>query len=481
MPYPDLDPWQYRIARDLPDGMPLGKEWSLQTGDGLGVTHVTDAQGTAVGVLLGFPIDLNARRLIGDGWRSAHSLNSDPDTFAEAVLDDLGGRFLWLFVRDEIARVYTDISAQVSCVYDAKKQILGSTAHALFDDATYTERFNQTLFDQLGVNGEGWFPCGLTAHHGLKRLLPNSYLDMNSFEEVRYWPNGPAVTSPHPEDLVDPFIETVQAQIEALIMGPKKIAMALTAGLDSRTILACARPFKDKITCVTVTGQDRHAIDSVMARQITTKMGIHHLTLPRQSATPAQKDLFIRRGGHCNGDSNALYHPTVWPLQDEYVFVGGAGGEVSRPPLFRVADSSDDKLDPKTILARLGFKTLPALTEAMAEKLDKARTRDPHQILDMIHLEDRYGAWYAVQFCCDPTLVRHAPFLTQRTVRLMMQLPPDWKLDYRFEHLVIQKAWPELDAFPYNTLGPWRDRFINLQRVLADPRIIIKKLRKLAG
>ena len=108
-------------------------------------------------------------------------------------------------------------------------------------------------------------------------------------------------------------------------------------------------------------------------------------------------------------------------------------------------------------------------------------TSDITQILDIVHLEDRYGAWYAVQFCSDPTLVRHAPFLTLQTVRMMMQLPADWKLSYRFEKEVIQQAWPELAEFPYNSLGPWRDRWIKVQRVLNDPSIVAKKIRKLRG
>jgi len=481
MPYPTLDPWQYRVARDLPHGQNIGQGWHLEVGADLGVCRVQDAAGTDVGILLGFPIDLQARSLIGDTWQTAHILGEDVDAFTDNVMDDLGGRFLWLFVTEHIARVYPDISAQVSCVYDPGTRTVGSTAHALFDDAEYDQRLDRELYDRLGVDGEGWFPCELTAHTGLRRLFPNFYLDLGSFKATRYWPLEFHAPSTTPEDLVAPFIEVVQAQIEALVKGPKKTAMALTAGLDSRTILACSRPFRDKLTCFTVTGRDRHALDSVMAKRITSEMGIEHLSLPRQSATAEQRQIFLRRGGHCNGDSNSTYHPTVWPLQQDYIFVGGAGGEVSRPPLFRRSDTPDTQLSAEHLLSRLGFKDTQAVTVAMQEKLRVLGLSDPYQLLDIVHQEDRYAAWYAVQFCCDPTLIRHAPFLTQRTVRMMMQLPVDWKLDYRFEHRVIQQAWPELAQFPYNSLGPWRDRWITFQRILADPRIITKKLRKMRG
>ncbi len=481
MAFVPLDTWQYRIARDLPDGHSLPDGWKVQVGDDLPLVKVHDRSGAPVGILLGFPIDLDMRRIVDTDWTAPGVLGADVAAFADQVLLALGGRFLFVLATENVQRIYTDISAQVTCVYDTRTKMVGSTAHALFDDGVYQSRFNKELFDALDVDGEGWFPCELTAHDDLYRLYSNFYFDLATFNATRFWPGPDRQAPKSTEEIVDACIDIIQAQIEALVKGPKKVALALTAGVDSRTVLACARPFMDEISCVTIIGQDRHAIDSVMAKKMTSALGIDHITLPRRAADQKQKDLFIRRGGHCNGDSNSKFHPSVWPLKDDYVFVGGVGGAVMYTPYLRPTEGAQTDLPADRILARLGFRSIDRINAALQKRIDAMQARDTFEMLDLVHLEERCCAWYASQFCCDPTLVRHAPLLTTRSVRLMMQLPQDWKRSKRFGREVIAKAWPELDKFEYNSLGRWRDTWIKAQRAFDDPKLIFKKFRKLRG
>jgi len=482
MKLPSLDQWQYRLSRTPAEqntAVSIGDLW-LEVGEGLPVTQLSDQTGAPVGVLLGFAIDLQARCIIDETWQVPAELGPDVDAFVQAGLLALGGRFLWVFHTQGITRVYPDCSAQVPCVFDPVAQLVGSTAHALMEDAEYEARFDAALFDEFGVDGEGWFPAELTAHKGLSRVLPHHYLELQNWTVQRSW-FGPEGETDDPGAVVDEIITIVQAQIEALVKGPKRVAMTLTAGHETRMLLSCARDFTKQVDFVTITGGDRHKTDTVVASRIAAELGLSHLTLDRTTSTPEQRARFIRRGGHCNADSNSNFHPSVWPISESHVMVSGLGGEIARAFLWRDADTPQTTLTPELFSARLGLPKNDDLHQRLARWLSVLGGTNSLHVLDMAYHEHRDGAWYAVQFCSDPGLVRQAPLLTTRTVDLLMQLPAEWKRADRLGHEIISRQWPELEKFPYNSLGKWQDLWIKLQRVAGNPKLVLKKLRKMQG
>lgn len=476
----DLDKWQYSLTEQRqPGGIPLGRFW-LRVGAGMGVFPLMDADKRPVGMILGFPIDLDARRMLDGPWQAPGVLGTDKDGFIHQTLWALGGRFLLIFAADgNDLRIYPDCTAQVPCVWDATARIAASTAHAFLDGAEYEARLDRPLLVRLGVEGEGWLPAGLTAHRGVVRLLPGHYLDLQTFTAHRFWPTGPIPQATDTDAIIDETVALLQAQMEAVLHSPKRLGLGLTAGNETRVLLACARPFLDRIDTVTVVGQDRHTTDTVIARRIARDFGIRHIELPRREATPAQYQQFVSRGGHCNADSNAHFHTSVWPIADSHIFIGGIGGEVGRGFFWRLADQANTPVTADGLSGRFGLPQTPELTEALDRWIAGLPPVDTFGILDLAYLENRMGPWYAVQLCCDPTLLRIAPLFTFRGCELMLSLPPDWKRDSRLGREIIAKLWPELLRYPFNSLGPWRDALVKLQKIVKNPGLVVKKLRKM--
>lgn len=481
MLFPKLDAWQFRASHNLTEGIKLSSGQRLEVDANLPVTQVTDAAGTPVGYFLGFALDLNARIEIGATWQAPVTLGTDIDLFCEQIFDAVGGRFLWIVSYKDVCRIYPDCSAQIPVVYDRKAKLVGTSAHALFDDEEYAARFDQRTYDNLHIEGEGWFPAGLTAHKGLSRVFANHYLDLETFQVHRVWPKDEVAEATDVDALVDEYISIIQAQIETLAKGTKKVGIALTAGLDTRVLLACSRPLKDDIEFLTVVGEDIHAIDSVLSARIAKKFGLRHVTLPRVTATREQRELFLRRGGHCNGDTNSRFHPSVWPIAHSHVFVGGLGAEQGRAFYWQDEDHPEMELTAEMMIRRMGLPALENCTAAIARHMSSMPTQNALRKLDLVYAEDRHSAWYAPQFCSDPSLIRHAPMLTTRTTRLMLQLPDEWKRTNRLGHEVIRRIWPELGALPYNSLGRWRDLMIKMQRIRYNPQLVLKKLRKMSS
>lgn len=473
-----LDPWQFRISLDAKGaGRRVGSAY-VETGPGLDEVLLEDAAGQAIGLLLGFPIDLKApARLTGGSHRVPVTFEGDVDGFAEAVLERFAGRFLWVCTAGDAARIYLDAAGQVPCVYDPQMQAVASSAHALLDEAAYKTRFDKALHNRLGIGGLGWIPGGLTAHEGVHRLLPNHVLDLSDFSVQRHWPRAPIEVATDPDKAILALKETVQRQLQALIAGDRQVALALTAGRETRMLLGCARAHMSDIDCVTVAADASH-VDTVMATRIAAGEGVRHRILPLTLATPEERKAYLQRNGDCIADANASSFPSVAPIADTHVFVGGAGGEIGRGFFWQPGDTDATPLDGTKLMGRFGLPPEPRVIAALDDWCDGLTGRGTLEILDLTYIEHRMGPWGGAQFPSDPTLVRFAPLLTRTGVAAMMSLPEDWKRGEGMSEAMLRLTWSELARYPFNTLGPLRDTCAKLRKVLRDPLAIVRKLRK---
>ena len=473
-----LNPWQFRLThRPHAGAQPLGRFW-LSLGPDLPLTVVTDGAGHEAGVLLGFPIDLDRQCLIGPTWVAPVDADLTSDKGVCRTLLALGGRFVWICLTDTMARIYPDAATQVSVVWDRESQSAGTTAAAILDNAAYAARFDHATFATLRLDGGDWFPAGLTAHSGVSRLLPNHYLDLCDWQAQRFDMMPEVAAAQDPATCVDEVIATVQAQIAALLSGPRQVAFGLTAGHETRTLLACARAATDRITFVTVTGTGRQKTDTLVARRLATAFSLHHRELPRRSADDSAQRIYLRRSGHCVGDTNLRYHPSIAPLAPDHVLVGGVGGEVARAFYHHDSDTPATPLDARGLLARMGLRGNDKMVRHMRFWLDGLAGASVEQVLDLLYLENRLGPWAMAQFCAYPTIPRFAPFVTYRSVCQMRALPWAWKRSNRLNHEIVARLWPELLDHPYNTLGPLRDAAGQVRQLVSDPAILARKIRQ---
>jgi len=84
-----------------------------------------------------------------------------------------------------------------------------------------------------------------TYYESIKHLLPNHYLDIKKYEARRYWPNAPIKTLTL-DEAVDQGCSFLQNSVRA-VANRHSIMMAVTAGVDSRTLLAATHGIEDKV------------------------------------------------------------------------------------------------------------------------------------------------------------------------------------------------------------------------------------------
>jgi len=472
------DPWQFRLtAEPHPDATPLGDYW-FSKGPDLPVVHVCDDHGRPAGVILGFAIELDNQAFLAGRWTLPAGAKPETDAGVQQTLRALAGRFLWICLAGDRARIYPDSAAQVSCVWQTESRSAGTTAHAILSDADYAARFHHTAFEQLDKASRGWFVAGLTAHSGVLRLLPNHYLDLTNWSAHRIPQPLKERRHQDPNGIVEEMIATVQSQIAAAVASDKTPVIALTAGYESRAILACARPWLDRITFMTLSGEDRQRTDGLVARRIAEAHGLRHAIVPSKTADVDQQRRYLRRAGHAAIDSNVRLHPSCHDLPENSLLIGGLGGDLWRAPLAADTDGSHTVITPQLLMNRLGLKMTNTSQRFLQRWLDTAPALPPSELLALAYRELQLAPWAMAQFCADPTTPRLAPFLTHRSMNLIQSVPQQWRDSNDLSREIIQRLWVALDRFPYNTLGPQRSLFGNRSPVQTMPNATFAALKK---
>ncbi len=439
-----LEPWQYRITTTPhPDATRFGQLWLSHATD-LPCIPMVDAQQRPVGCLLGFPIDLHRGTCVEGQWCVPADIDLSSDAGLLTCLSRLGGRFIWVCDTGRVRRIYPDAATQVSCVWDRDTGCAGATPLAILDDAAYARRFDHALFATLGKGPVGWFPAGLTAHAGVHRLLPNHYLDLDSWTAHRFDISTILPPRDTPEDTVSQIIETVCTQIEALMATQNPPYFALTGGYGTRMLLACARQWADNLTFVTIEPADQNRHDITLAQNIARDHGLRHRILPHQVADRAAQERYLRRAGHCTSDANLLAHPHLTNLPSGSVVVGGTGANLETAPFWYDDDGPDMTVDPALLLSRLGLPRNDKTLRHLGMWRAGLQRAPAEQILDLAYLENKIGPWAMAQFCANPGAIRHAPFLTYGTIASMMALPQDWRQTKALSRAIIGRLWPEL-------------------------------------
>lgn len=450
---PDIAPteWSVRTKRS----------WILAAHPSLLIADIHTPDRTHIGWVAGYPIDgaeINPRQIVfpADAARSPEAL--------ESALYRLGGRFIGVFLTDAFARVYLDACGSLAAVYSTNQPIVASTP-GFFDEAEHP--WDEDLIRFLKMPASGlWYPFGLTPRQNVVRLIPNHVLDLNDWKTHRHWPKAPFRTETHVEGHVRRIYTTVRDTIAAVARA-YPLHLSLTAGHDSRLLLACARADLDRIRFFTF-ARDRETADTHIARALARCFKLDHAILPIEQASPRQLAVWLARTGDCVSGDVATIHPTLRHLDPHRALLPGMAGEVGRAFYWRKGDNATTRLSPQEIVARCHLPSHARLAAKAAEWLSGLTGHDVFTVLDLLYVEQRLGCWGGPQQYGgdDRSACQLFPLAHREIFEAILSLPADYRGEERLALDICQLAWPELLDLPFN-------EFSGLQRY---PRRIAKSL-----
>jgi hypothetical protein len=423
---------------DVPAGHSLRSLHGLHlvTGPEMPVHELHDLRGGVVGWLLGWPIS-------GDGSLVGEAFPIETAD-AEEHLYELGGA--WMAILTAARRLYLDVAGTIGLTYSRELR-RAAPSSAWMPEAQVNPDLAAAMDIPAGFRN--WYPFGLTPRIGVQRLLPNHYLDLGTWLAIRHWPQE-RLPDTAPGDAVRIVGEHTERAITAL--APLRPYMSLTAGRDTRSLLACSRGVADGVEFFTIASPSSQArLDADVATRLAERLRLRHSVLPWEKATADELE-----------EWQALVDRTVanWSWQNARIlalldssrpYLPGAIGEVAKAYFWRKSDSDTSDLAPEGVVARMWLPVAPDLVAAAGDWLRDVPDLGTFQTLDLLVSEMDAGCRAAA------TNVGHArsapriyPLAHRRTIAAMMGLPPEYKRQKRFAGDLLRSRLPELGQLPFN-------------------------------
>ena len=476
---PTLLEGQFCMAQDIskiPNDWEIDNlgDWFLGSHARLPVYRLLGSDGVYIGWLVGYPI--RQGRIIWDRVITLNSISTDVDKEIDELHYDLTGSFAMFIVAENSTRIILDAAGSLSVVYSKRQKIVASSP-ALVPYENGTED-NTELIELFGIpQKNNWFPFGLTPRNGVFRLLPNHSLNLSSFAVTRNWPKaGVKIVTDSYDAVVE--ISSLLEDLLSAIAYDYNPWLSLTAGMDSRVLLACARRMGIGIQCFTVDFDDPLSnLDCKISSEIAKRFGLRHEVISFDDASDQELRLWMYRIGCSANAVRAWYGQRAFAkLGVEQPHVMGVGAEVASGIYWRSTVPKSSKFSAKEIVDRLRLPCSPRIINAASEWLNGVSGYNTYTILDLLYIEQRIGCWasvvntYANPYGGKFTLFG---FAGRRLYDLFLSLPPEYRASNRLPFDLIKLNSPDLMTLPFNR----RNTFINRTKT----RIKESKLYALLG
>ena len=427
-------------------------DWYLARHPALPVIRLLSVHARPLGWILGYPIS-EAGTLLTDGEAvpvPAQALKS-ADAL-EAFIYAFGGRFAVVLL-DPRPRFYLDPCGSLSAVYCTHQRMVASTPNLIpYDERT---RDRVELAQAIGIpHSNGMYPLGLTPRYGVERVLPNHFLDLSDWRTVRHWPTQPLAPIASVEEAVAEIATLTKRNIAAVVAATPTY-LPLTAGWDSRMLLACGKQWAHRLELFTTEiGDKGAAIDCDTARRIAKRFGLRHRVLPREDAREEDLEEWMFRIGYSTGEYRGFQSATTYKrLPGGHAVLEGNIGELGRRHVWwGRANNTETNLIALERLLKLC--KCPPYEEPLARTrawLQSVPTTDALQVLDLGYIEQRLGCWAGVfpYAECDPGFAIF-PLCHREIVERMLRLPTSYRRAGHLPRDIIAREWPALLEWPIN-------------------------------
>jgi len=439
----------------------VGRELKLTAHPDLACTQATD--GDRELTLIGHMLDPLAPDATNEEIVRAllHRFTSHEGLIA--ATDRFGGRWLLVAMSAEESFLFHDALGLRQAFYTdpvvsgamwvmsqagIASEMLSLTPDEQALDYLDTQTFRRTF--------ESRFPAAASTFKDLKHLLPNHRLDLRTGKSHRHWPSAPLETLT-PGTAINRICTLMSGQIRAAA-ARFDLALSLTAGFDSRLMLATARAVADRICTITLR-QGRmpdHFPDIEIPARLLKRLGLSHDVIQATSTMTPEFSLQFKRNvflahDHYGHDAEAI----LKHFGRTKAVLTGSGAEVGRCAFRQKLPHADHARFTPELLAWLEYgSTHPFLVEHFREWLADVSQQNHVKLLDLLEWEQDYGNWLAMTQLEFDIAWREifTPYNCRQVLATLLGVDERYRKppDYLLFQYAIQKAWPELLSEPIN-------------------------------
>ena len=431
--------------------------------------NVTQARGNGVSItLLGFIVDPDAPELGDAEIVSRMALAARPGISPVDLTERFGGRWLLIIEEPEDLRIFADPAGlrQMFYTHSAKTGAMwaasgpGILAETLgFEISPEARDFMAS--EAYTRNAERWWPWDTSPYNEIRRLSPNYELSVRTGAARRFWPDK-GFTPSTPDKAAEVIGETLRGLITAM-HARCPLAVTLTAGLDSRMMLAAAKPVARDV--VFMTSKKRFTPESdpdlVISRRLAETLGLQHRVIDSDCRLrPEFRDVYF--------SSNVLSHKKwVYGAQAihdtfnlEKVAVVGSVVEIARFGFdnMKFGLEGGEAFTPEYMAWGIWLGKHAFVVHTMERWKDGMGEIYNYDARDLLYWENRMGSWLASsqQEFLLAWKELFAPFNCRRLIKAALSVDPGLRSgpDYPFYLTVIARLWPECLEVPINPKPP---------------------------
>jgi hypothetical protein len=311
--------------------------------------------------------------------------------------------------------------------------------------------------------GMDWYPLPRSRFAGVNKLLPTQVLSLAAATERRVSPRPPLLDVEKPKtynEALDALQRSLVTSLSRLRGRTEAIWLPLTAGLDSRLILAAAKHSDLPLTTFTQQYPLIEDGDLRLPPLLARELGYQHRELRPGGLSRSRRALFdAHTAGHCvDGDRRFFAHGQWEMIPPPALILRGGVFELGRCYFHRKfpEPSADDLVD--LIAARFHFRefhpTSCAHLAGIAEWVGWT-ARTPHTDLDWrdrLYLEQRIAGWVSsIEQALDLTSYERAYIANCHTyMTTVLTLPEAVRRNSQHHVDLIGRMAPQLLRFPFN-------------------------------
>ena len=376
---------------------------------------------------------------------------------------DYGGRWIIIAVQGEEIILFNDPLGLRQVFYTDVFQING--LWAMSQPGIVINQFQLNISpdakeyinsDEFRSNSEYRWPCAGTPFKEIKQLLPNHFLDLISGESHRYWPVCSLEEIP-----ITNAIEHLSSLMKGLVKAASirfELVLGITAGIDSRLVLAACNDSSEMISCASVcknTMKDDHH-DIAVPIRLSKKFGLEHKVIRVKPFMTPEFESTFRQNVFLAHDH---YGPDVEAILKLFsrtkVAITGSGAEVGQcrySEKFRNSNSTDVTANFLSHLVNMGDYEFPI--KHFNDWLNNLGNIYNINVADLFQWEHAHGNWLAMTQLEFNLAWKEiiTPFNCRNILTTLLSVPERYREPPH--HLLflklIERLWPELLCEPIN-------------------------------
>jgi len=313
---------------------------------------------------------------------------------------------------------------------------------------------------EFRINQEFRWPGFATPYEEVTHLLPNHFLDLKNGSCIRYWPKQ----SPEDSSLAS-SIDKCSFLLHELIVSASHrfdLAFGMTAGLDSRIMLAASKDIKNVFSYLTVRqiGMPGNHADIEIPSRLLSKIGLRHDVI---RSSLIIDDEFINIFRNNTALAHPVYAPDAYAILQHYsvkslnqlVVVTGSGSEIARSSFRETLKKPVcEAITPSDLVSLQYMGERSYVLNQFERWISGIENTHGYDILDIFEWEQGHGNWLAMcQLEFDIAWKDlFSPFNCRELLETMLSVDRKYRQapDYKLFHGIILNLWPELLDVPIN-------------------------------